>query len=227
MKIELLQKIGDDEGYRIRELEEGESLFNFNHDHDHDDGGKSDLYRALIAGGLWIVAWILNYNDFTTISIGAYAIGILVGGWSNFFKGFKSLAKGQFNMAVLMSVAVIGAALMGDWEEGAAVAALFSFAEYLETWSAEKGKKTLSSLLSLAPDKALRLTVQGEEEVFSSELASVIGFEFGRENGFHRMAKLVLAVLQLINRQLRVNLFQLKKKLVTKFMQELSTEQEF
>ena len=79
VKIELLQKIGDDEGYRIRELEEGESLFNFNHDHDHDDGGKSDLYRALIAGGLWIVAWILNYNDFTTISIGAYAIGILVG----------------------------------------------------------------------------------------------------------------------------------------------------
>ncbi|MBP7248344.1 MAG: cadmium-translocating P-type ATPase [Negativicutes bacterium] len=170
VRMAAIQEIGDDEGYRIRELEEGESMLNFKHDHDHDDGGKTDLYRALFAGGLWIVAWVLGYNDFTMISIGAYAIGILVGGWSNFFKGFKSLKKGQFNMAVLMSVAVIGAALMGDWEEGAAVAALFSFAEYLETWSAEKGKKTLSSLLSLAPDKALRLTDQGEEEVFSSEL---------------------------------------------------------
>ena len=123
---------------------------------------RGELWRAVGAAVLWGLAFALDWQDLKILSIGTYGVAILVGGWSNFFKAFKAIRQGTFNMAVLMSVAVTGAALMGEWQEGAAVASLFALAEYLEEWSVERGRKALSTLVSLTPVTAHRL-LEGEE----------------------------------------------------------------
>ena len=57
------------------------------------------------------------------LSIGFYLIfyiaAVVLGGWGNFRKAVRALPRGNFNMSVLMSVAVVGAMAIGQYEEGA------------------------------------------------------------------------------------------------------------
>lgn len=162
--LENLQRLGQSEGYRIRKGKGPSALLL------PAQLNKSELWRAAGAAGLWLVAFILSWKGFENYSIAVYGSAIVIGGWSNFFKAFKALKQGVFNMAVLMSVAVTGAALLGEWQEGAAVASLFALAEYLEEWSVEKGRQALSALVSLTPLTAHRLSSGKEMEVSVEEL---------------------------------------------------------
>ena len=58
-------------------------------------------------------------------------------------------------MNVLMTVAVLGAWLVGEGAEGAAVVFLFSLAELLESWSVGRARRAIESLLALTPQTAL------------------------------------------------------------------------
>ncbi len=75
----------------------------------------------------------------------------------------KSLLRKRLDMNFLMSIAAVGAFSIGHGEEGAAVIFLFSIAEFLETYAAERAKKSIASLLKLAPEKAL--VKKGDKEV--------------------------------------------------------------
>lgn len=72
----------------------------------------------------------------------------------------------------LMTVATIGAGLIGAWLEAALVVVLFSFGELLEGRAVSRARNELSSLVSLAPDTANRLVVSGQmyEKVDASDL---------------------------------------------------------
>ena len=155
--IEQIRKLGSVESYNITEGSQGIIL--------PAHTSKGDLYRAAGAAALWSLGFILSWQELGLASTIAYASAILIGGWSNFSKAYRALLSLKFNMAVLMTVAVTGAALMGEWQEGAAVAALFSLAEYLEEWSVEQGRRALSTLMSLSPVTARKLIGQEEEEV--------------------------------------------------------------
>lgn len=164
VQLEELQKLGDSENYRIRSGQ-GATVVLL-----PTQLNQAELLRAAGAAGLWVAAFLLGWQGLESYSIPVYAAAILIGGWSNFFKAFRAIKQGAFNMAVLMSVAVAGAALLGEWQEGAAVASLFALAEYLEEWSVEKGRQALSTLVSLTPSTAHRLTEGEEVEVSIEEL---------------------------------------------------------
>lgn len=163
--LEELKKIGNSEGYVIRPGANSNGLI-LNRASD-----RGELFRAVGAAVLWVVAYGLAWQGMENFSIAAFATAIVVGGWTNFSKASKAIKTRTFNMAVLMSVAVTGAALMGEWEEGAAVASLFALAEYLEEWSVERGRKALSTLVSLSPVTAHRLMDGEETEVTVESLA--------------------------------------------------------
>ncbi len=57
-------------------------------------------------------------------------------------------------MNLLMTIAVLGAAAIGQWSEAAAVAFLFSVAELLESFSVARARRAIGSLLNLAPPTA-------------------------------------------------------------------------
>lgn len=88
------------------------------------------------------------------IAKGFYAIGIVAGCGMVFPKAWRSLVSLRPDMNLLMTVAVVGAALIGEWSEGATVAFLFSLSLLLESWSVGRARNAIGKLMDLSPSMA-------------------------------------------------------------------------
>lgn len=86
------------------------------------------------------------------MAVAAAAIGLA--GLSVFRKGLSELFRGQLNINALMSVAVIGAFLIGQWPEAAMVMALYSLAELIEARSVDRARNAIAGLMALSPPMA-------------------------------------------------------------------------
>lgn len=105
------------------------------------------------------------YGEDDKVTITAFLMSILVGGSSLFIVGLKNLVKLRFDMKTLMTVAIIGAAIIGEWSEGAVVVILFAISEALERYSMDKARKSISSLMDIAPKTALVRRNNHEETI--------------------------------------------------------------
>ncbi|GIZ12510.1 heavy metal translocating P-type ATPase [Pseudomonas sp. NCCP-436] len=81
-------------------------------------------------------------------------------GLSTYRKGWIALKNRNLNINALMSIAVTGAVLIGQWPEAAMVMVLFSLAERIEACSLERARNAIAGLMELAP---LRATVQQDD----------------------------------------------------------------
>ncbi|HUG13806.1 MAG TPA: heavy metal translocating P-type ATPase [Thermomicrobiales bacterium] len=86
----------------------------------------------------------------------AWAAAVATGGLPLLRKGLAALRTTRaLDINLLMSLAVIGAAFIGDWLEAATVVFLFSLGESLEGYAMDRVRRSVRSLLSLAPSVAL------------------------------------------------------------------------
>lgn len=117
---------------------------------------KRENILALISFSLLIIGIILrlNLHNEHSIVIAIFILSIVIGGYDLFIAGFKNLFRFYFDMKTLMTIAIIGAALIGEWMEGAIVVLLFALSEALESYSIDKARQSIQSLISIAPKKA-------------------------------------------------------------------------
>ena len=82
------------------------------------------------------------------------AIAIALAGFSTYVKGLAALRNGRLNINALMTVAVTGAFLIGQWPEAAMVMALYAIAELIEARSVDRARNAIKGLLDLTPQTA-------------------------------------------------------------------------
>ena len=88
------------------------------------------------------------------VSVTLYLIGIVAGTWFVLPKAWRAAVRFRPDMNLLMVVAVIGAAAIGEWFEAATVAFLFAVSLLLESWSVGRARRAIASLMNLAPPSA-------------------------------------------------------------------------
>lgn len=118
-------------------------------------------WNVLVSAVLLAAGYFLGEGSILSAVI--FAASILIGGYDLFKKGIKNLFRLQFDMNTLMTVAIIGAAAIGKWGEGATVVILFAISEVLERYSMEKARQSIRSLMDIAPKEAL--IRRGSEEI--------------------------------------------------------------
>lgn len=114
-------------------------------------------WNVLFSTVLMAVGHMLSstYGENALFSALAFGAAIVVGGYKLFQKGIKNLFRLQFDMNALMTVAILGAAAIGEWGEGAVVVVLFAISETLERYSMNKARQSIRSLMDIAPKEAL------------------------------------------------------------------------
>lgn len=121
--------------------------------------------KVYIAAVLLVITWFYGeqFGEESVYTKLGYGAAILIGGYTLFMKGFRNLSRLNFDMSTLMTIAIIGAALIGEWSEGATVVILFAISEALERYSMDKARKSLELLIDIAPKAAL--VRRGTEEM--------------------------------------------------------------
>ena len=84
--------------------------------------------------------------------VAAAAIGL--SGVQTYVKGVSALRRGRLNISALMTVAVTGAFVIGQWPEAAMVMALYAIAELIEARAADRAHRAIEGLMTLAPEEA-------------------------------------------------------------------------
>lgn len=134
----------------------------------------TELMFPITAGVFCITAFILDHTVSPTTALVCYWVALIAGGWTFIPGSLRQLVtgKGRSRMGVglLMTIAAVGAVLLGHVGEAAALAFLFSISETLEDRAMDRAQQGLRALLSLMPNTARVVRDDVETTVPASEV---------------------------------------------------------
>jgi Cd2+/Zn2+-exporting ATPase len=118
-------------------------------------GRRRDLLTAL-SGLAVLAAFLLGMADLpVVVSHALYGLAIVLGGYYVARSGLAALRTTRsLDMNFLMTVAAVGAIAIGEWEEGALVMFLFSLGNTLESYTMDRARNAIRSLMDLSPPEA-------------------------------------------------------------------------
>jgi len=109
----------------------------------------------IFSGILIALGFIGSFTGISTLlTTLMYAVAMIISGYKPVKSAYYSIKSRSLDMNVLMSAAAIGAALIGEWLEGATVVWLFALGTTLQNMSIEKTRNSIRNLMNLAPSEA-------------------------------------------------------------------------
>lgn len=127
------------------------------------------LFAAILAE---VIVWNGGSDkSWQVIALALFAIA--VSGTSTYKKGWIALKNLNLNINALMSIAVTGAVLIGQWPEAAMVMVLFTLAEMIEAMSLDRARNAIRGLMELTPDKANVLQANGTWQEMDAATVSI------------------------------------------------------
>lgn len=130
------------------------------HGHSHGDialpeGLPRYALALVLAFGAESISFFAPHTlTFSGIGMALSAAAIGLAGFSTYVKGLAALRNLRLNINALMTVAVTGAFLIGQWPEAAMVMALYAIAELIEARSVDRARNAIKGLLDMTPEKA-------------------------------------------------------------------------
>ena len=111
-----------------------------------------ELRFAALAGLFLIAGYVADLNDASeSVGTGLNAIALALGAWTFVPGTLRRLAKGKIGVGTLMTIAAVGAVILGEVAEAAMLAFLYSISEGLEEYAVARTRRGLRTLLSLVP----------------------------------------------------------------------------
>ena len=125
---------------------------------------------GVAAIGSEVIAWTSGQEASWPV-IALALLAIVTGGLDTLKKGWIALTHFSLNMNFLMSIAVIGAAIIGQWPEAAVVIFLFALAEMIEALSLDRARNAIKSLMAMTPELATVQDDSGWREIAAKAVA--------------------------------------------------------
>lgn len=130
---------------------------------------ENPIVRIAVSAVLLVIAILLESFEIIIPSIIIYILALLTAGLDVFISAVRGIFRGDLlDEKFLMSIAAIGAMILGEYNEGVAVMLFFLIGETFEKTAVKKSRKSIKSLMEICPDEAT-LLVDGEEETVDAE----------------------------------------------------------
>ena len=131
----------------------------------------TELRAAAAAGVVLLAGYAVGWSGGPhVVEIGLYALALAIGAYTFVPSTLRRLTQGKIGVGTLMTIAAVGAVILGEVGEAAMLAFLFSISEGLEEYSLARTRRGLRALLSLVPDQATVLRNGTETTITPSEL---------------------------------------------------------
>ena len=128
--------------------------------------GREPTWTPVVCGLLTLLGWLgpswLGLPRGAEIA--AFAGAYIAGGTFSLIRSVKSLRRRRLDIDLLMLLSALGAGVIGEYAEGAALLFLFSLSNALESRALRRTTSAIESLMELRPDEALRLDTEGNEQ---------------------------------------------------------------
>ncbi|HAG43798.1 MAG TPA: cadmium-translocating P-type ATPase, partial [Clostridium sp.] len=112
---------------------------------------KNRITRIILGGALFVIA-LLAKSEF---QLALYLISYIIVGGDVVLKAVKNILRGQvFDENFLMSIATIGAFIIGEYPEGVAVMLFYQVGEVFQNYAVDQSRKSIVSLMDIRPDYA-------------------------------------------------------------------------
>lgn len=123
-----------------------------------EESGHSELIKFALV----FIGMVLNIVTEHNFKLPVYIVLYLIAGFEVYTQAFKNILAGDiFDEEFLMSIASLGAFVVGEYPEGISVMLFYAVGEYFQDKAVEKSRKSISSALQLKPDYA-NVEINGE-----------------------------------------------------------------
>jgi Cd2+/Zn2+-exporting ATPase len=149
---------------------------------------KKPWWPLALSGVGALAAEVIHFTNAAPNAVVAVIalVSILGGGLGTYKKGWIALKNLNLNINALMSIAVTGAILIGQWPEAAMVMFLFTVAELIEAKSLDRARNAIGGLMQMAPEQATVRQADGswvEQDVKTIELGARVRVRPGERIG--------------------------------------------
>src|SRR5690625_141095 len=131
---------------------------------------RKNALIASLTGGLLVLAFIFHFADLFTLKDYSLIAATLIAGYFISTRAFQALRMKAFSIELLVTIAVVGALIIGEYVESAAVTFLFIFGAYLETRTLERTRSSLRNLIDMTPVEATVMRPEGNIKVLADDI---------------------------------------------------------
>ena len=146
-----------------------------------NDKQKKMLRKIIMGASLYIIAVIvskINFSMSNIISFGLFIAAYIIVGKEVLLKAFSNIKRGKvFDENFLMTIATVGAVIIGEYPEAVGVMLFYIVGEFLQSLAVNKSRKSISDMMNIRPDYANLVKEDGSVETvdpYDVEVGNII-----------------------------------------------------